>query len=106
NVSAEMARTGVLDRYGVEMIGAGLDAIERAEERGKFKETMEAIGLEVPRAGYARSMAEALKIAQEIGYPLMVRPSFILGGGGTGIAANEEQFLEIARTGLATSPVG
>jgi carbamoyl-phosphate synthase large subunit len=106
NVSTTLARTGVLDRYGVEMIGAGLDAIDRAEDRGRFKETMEEIGLEVPRAGYARSMGEAVDIATGIGYPVMVRPSFILGGGGTGIAANEQEFLEVARHGLATSPVG
>ncbi|MGH3650698.1 MAG: carbamoyl-phosphate synthase large subunit [Acidimicrobiia bacterium] len=105
NVSAELARSGVLDRHGVEMIGADLDAIERAEDRGLFKETMESIGLEVPRAGYARSMSEAVKIAREIGYPVMVRPSFILGGGGTGIADDEEQLLEVARHGFETSPV-
>jgi carbamoyl-phosphate synthase large subunit len=81
NVSSQLARTGVLAQYGVEMIGAGLEAIDRAEDRGLFKETMEEIGLEVPTAGYARSMTEAVKIARDIGYPVMVRPSFILGGG-------------------------
>ncbi len=106
NVSTELARRGVLDRHGVEMIGAGLVAIDKAEDRGKFKETMEHVGLEVPRAGYARSMAEALKIAQNIGYPIMVRPSFILGGGGTGIANTEEEMLDVAKNGLITSPVG
>ncbi len=106
NIATDLARKGVLDRHGVEMIGAGLEAIDRAEDRGRFKETMEAIGLEVPRAGYARSMAEAVRIAHEVGFPVMVRPSFILGGGGTGIADNEDAFLEVARNGLATSPVG
>jgi carbamoyl-phosphate synthase large subunit len=106
NVTTRLARSGVLDRYQVELIGAGLDAIERAEDRGLFKETMEAAGLECPRAGYARSMAEAIRIAEEIGYPVMIRPSFILGGGGTGIAENRDQFIEKARHGLATSPVG
>lgn len=106
NVASELARTGALDRYGVELIGASLDAIDRAEDRGLFKETMEAWGLDVPRAGYARSIPEAVKIAKEIGYPIMVRPSFILGGGGTGIADTEDEFLEIARHGLDTSPVG
>ncbi len=106
NVASDLARRGVLDAYGVEMIGAGLDAIDRAEDRGRFKETMESVGLDVPTAGYARSMAEALEIASDIGYPVMVRPSFILGGGGTGIADSQEDFLEVARHGLSTSPVG
>ena len=68
------------------------------------KETMEKVGLEVPRAGYARSMTEAVKIAHEIAFPVMVRPSFILGGGGTGIAADDDEFIQVARHGLA-SPV-
>jgi carbamoyl-phosphate synthase large subunit len=106
NVATQLARGGVLERYSVEMIGAGLEAIRRAEDRGRFKETMESIGLEVPRAGYARSMAEALGIAEELGFPVMVRPSFILGGGGTGIAVDHEELLETARNGLAASPVG
>ncbi|HDH03600.1 MAG TPA: carbamoyl phosphate synthase large subunit, partial [Actinobacteria bacterium] len=106
NVTTELARSGVLERYGVELIGAGLDAIDRAEDRGLFKKVMEEAGLAVPRAVYARSMAEALKGAIEIGYPIMVRPSFILGGGGTGIAADETEFIKVARYGLATSPVG
>ena len=106
NVASELARSGVLDRHGVQMIGADLEAIDKAEDRGLFKETMESVGLDVPRAGYARSMAEALRIASDIGYPLMIRPSFILGGGGTGIADNEEEFLEKARHGLEFSPVG
>jgi len=105
NVAAELARHGVLERHGVEMIGAGLEVIERAEDRGKFKETMESVGLEVPRAGYARSMTEAVKIAHEIGFPVMVRPSFILGGGGTGIASDEEELIDVARNGLTASPV-
>lgn len=106
NVATELARSGVLERHGVQMIGAGLEAIDKAEDRGKFKETMEAVGLEVPRAGYARSMAEALKIAEDISYPVMVRPSFILGGHGTGIANSEKEMADIARNGLMTSPVG
>ena len=105
NVASTLAKKGVLQRHGVEMIGAGLDAIEKAEDRGRFKTTMEEAGLECPRAGYARSMGEALAIAREIGYPVMVRPSYILGGGGTGIADDEEQFIEVAKNGLATSPV-
>ena len=105
NVASKVAQSGALERYGVEMIGAGFDAIERAEDRGRFKDVMEEAGLEVPRAGYARSMAEAMGIAEDIGYPIMVRPSYILGGGGTGIAQDPEAFVEIARKGLEASPV-
>ncbi len=106
NVSSTLSRSGVLDRYGVEMIGAGLEAIDKAEDRGLFKKTMEEVGLDVPSAGYARSMAEAHAIAQTLSYPIMIRPSFILGGGGTGIAHDAEEFVERARRGLETSPVG
>ncbi|MDE0170401.1 MAG: carbamoyl-phosphate synthase large subunit [bacterium] len=105
NVTAELARSGVLDAHGVELIGAGFDAIERAEDRGLFKKTMAAAGIESPRSRYARSMREAITAAGEIGYPVMVRPSFILGGGGTGVASDEEAFLGIARRGLEASPV-
>jgi len=105
NVTTELAKRGAFERHGVELIGAGIDAIDKAEDRGRFKEVMEAAGLAVPRAGYARSMQEALGIADEVGYPVMVRPSFILGGGGTGIAADRDEFLSIARYGLEYSPV-
>ncbi len=90
----------------VEVLGASIDAIDAAEDRGRFKQVMEAAGLETPRAVYARSMAEAVRAARQIGYPVMIRPSFILGGGGTGIAADEDQFIHMANHGLATSPVG
>ncbi len=106
NVAMRLHRAGVLDRYGVELIGAGIDAIERAEDRGRFKQVMEEVGLEVPRAGYARSMVEAIRTAESIGFPVMVRPSYILGGGGTGIAHDSESFIEIARKGFDASPVG
>ena len=106
NVTAELSRSGALDVHRVELIGAGFDAIERAEDRGLFKETMAAAGIESPRAVYARSMEEAMEAAGQIGYPLMVRPSYILGGGGTGIAEDEGAFSGIARRGLKASPVG
>ena len=106
NLTTELAHRGVLDRHGVEMIGAGLDAIERSEDRGLFKETMEAAGLAVPQAGYARSMTEATRIVRDIGYPVMIRPSYILGGGGTGIANTSEEFAEAAGRGFVESPVG
>ena len=105
NVTADLARSGVIESLGVELIGAGFDAIERAEDRGLFKETMATVGIESPRSTYARSMEEAMAAAADIGYPVMVRPSYILGGGGTGVAADKEAFLEIARRGLDASPV-
>jgi carbamoyl-phosphate synthase large subunit len=99
NVTRELARRGAFERHGVELIGAG-DRCDR-EGRGPrpFKETMEAAGLAVPRAGYARSMHRGARIADEIGYPVMIRPSYILGGGGTGIADDRTEFLEKARYG-------
>ncbi len=105
NVTTELSKKGGFDRHDVELIGAGLDAIAKAEDRGLFKETMEAAGLECPKAGYARSMTEALGIVDELGFPVMIRPSFILGGGGTGIANDRDDFLEKARYGLEYSPV-
>ena len=105
NATTTLARSGALERLGVELIGAGVDAIEAAEDRGKFKEVMEAAGLEVPKARYARSMNEAMRAVEEIGYPVMIRPSFILGGGGTGLAHDESEFIEVAKHGLQTSPV-
>ncbi len=106
NVTSELARRGILDAYGVELIGAGVDAIARAEDRGRFKQVMEEAGLAVPRAGYAHDLDEAVAIATEIGFPVMIRPSYILGGGGTGIAADPDEFVRLARAGLERSPVG
>ena len=105
NVTTKLARNGVFELYDCELIGAGLDAIERAEDRGLFRETMETAGLESPRSVYCRSMDEARAAVVEIGYPIMIRPSFILGGGGTGIAFNEEEFLAKAQYGFEYSPV-
>jgi carbamoyl-phosphate synthase large subunit len=105
NVAVALAESGVLEKFGVRLIGAGLDAIHRAEDRRLFRETMEKAGLPLPRSGFAYSTEEARKVAAEIGYPIMVRPSFILGGGGTGIAWNAEEFGRIAARGLAASPI-
>lgn len=105
NVTTDLARRGVFEQYGCELIGAGLDAIERAEDRGLFSETMEAAGLESPRSIYCRSMEEAQAAVSEIGFPIMIRPSFILGGGGTGMAFNQEEFLAKAQYGFEYSPV-
>src|SRR6266542_6753385 len=105
NLAVSLAESGVLEKFGVQLIGAGLDAIHRAEDRRLFRETMDKAGLPLPRSGFAYSLEEARKVAAEIGFPIMVRPSFILGGGGTGIAADEEQFEQIAERGLAASPI-
>ncbi len=106
NVTAALHDAGLLERYGVELIGAGMDAIRAAEDRQRFKEVMEGVGLECPRSDYVRSVDEALEAAAAIGYPIMVRPSFILGGGGTGIAHDEAALRRIVRNGIAASPVG
>ena len=106
NVAVTLAKRGVLEKYGVELIGAKLPAIEMAEDRKLFKEAMQRIGVGVCPSGLANTMAEAKEISQEIGsYPLIVRPAFTLGGTGGGIAYNQEEFEEIAQSGLDASPV-
>ncbi|MCP3977558.1 MAG: carbamoyl-phosphate synthase large subunit [bacterium] len=105
NVTMELAEKGALERYSVELIGAGLDAIETAEDRGRFKQAMDAIGIRTARAHYVTSLDEALEAVTEIGYPAMVRPSYILGGGGTGLAHDEIQFRRIVSAGFDASPV-
>src|SRR5204862_921916 len=99
-------RHGVLERYGVEMIGARADVIDKAEDREKFKAAMIKIGLSVPRSGVARSLAEAQAIREQIGLPCVLRPSFTLGGTGGGIAYNRDEFNELIAHGLELSPVG
>ncbi len=106
NLTMELVQRGTLERYGVEVIGARPEAITTAEDRDQFKAAMESIGLEVPRSGFAHSLAEAEEIAAEIGFPIMVRPSFILGGKGTGIAEDAAHFGRLAGEGLVASPVG
>jgi carbamoyl-phosphate synthase large subunit len=105
NLSMELSETGVLDKYGVQMIGASPKAIRLAEDRLLFKEAMREIGLETPQSGIATSMQEAMEIAERIGYPLILRPSFTLGGTGGGIAYNTEEFEEGVTKGLMLSPV-
>src|SRR4051812_3958233 len=92
NLSLALARAGVLARHGVELIGASSEAIEKAEDRDLFKQAMAKIGLAVPRSGYAHSMDEARRIQADIGFPVILRPSFTLGGQGGGIAYNVEEF--------------
>jgi carbamoyl-phosphate synthase large subunit len=105
NATVALAESGVLERHGVRLIGAGLDAIRRAEDRRRFAGTMESAGLPLPRSGFAHSVEEALGVAEEIGYPVIVRPSFVLGGGGTGLAASADDLRGVARRGLDESPV-
>jgi len=104
NCALDLARHGVLERYGVEMIGASRAAIDRAEDREKFKQAMKAIGLECPRSALAHSMEEALQVQGAIGFPVVIRPSFTLGGSGGGIAYNREEFVAICERGLDASP--
>jgi carbamoyl-phosphate synthase large subunit len=106
NLAVTLAKTGVLERYGVELIGAKLPAIEMAEDRKLFKEAMERIGVPMCPSGLAETFQEAREIAQQIGtYPLIIRPAFTLGGTGGGIAYNQEEFEAIAQSGLDASPV-
>jgi carbamoyl-phosphate synthase large subunit len=105
NLTMELSRRGVPEAFGVEVIGARPEAIETAEDREKFKIAMTEIGLACPVSGVAHELEDAVEIARGIGYPIMVRPSFILGGQGTGIAADETAFLQLASEGLAASPV-
>lgn len=105
NVAVALAESGVLDKYGVELIGAKLPAIRKAEDRSEFKAAMEKIGLEVPLSGFAYNLNDAAELAEKIGFPLVVRPSFTLGGTGGGIAFNKEEYINIVSNGLMLSPV-
>ena len=106
NLAVELAKSGALEKYGVELIGAKLAAIEKAEDRKLFKEAMVKIGVGVCPSGLAQTMDEAREIGKEIGsYPLIIRPAFTMGGSGGGIAYNQEEFETISRSGLEASPV-
>jgi carbamoyl-phosphate synthase large subunit len=105
NLAVALHEEGVLDAYGVEMIGANVEAIRTAEDRQRFKSAMTEVGLRVPPSGIAYTVDEALRTAAAVGYPVIVRPAFILGGGGTGIAHNQEEMGGVAERGLAASPI-
>jgi carbamoyl-phosphate synthase large subunit len=105
NLAVELGERGILERHGVQLIGASIDAIRVAEDRLQFKDAMRSIGVEVPQSEYARTMAQAVEAADRLGYPSIIRPSFTLGGVGGGIAYNVEEFREIAHRGLSMSPV-
>ena len=106
NCAVELAEAGVLEKYGVEMIGCDLEAIRKGEDRKLFAEAMERIGLDVARSGYAYSVADAEELADELGFPLVLRPSFTLGGAGGGIAYGMDELRDIVREGLELSPAG
>lgn len=106
NCAVELAESGVLEEYGVEMIGCDLAAIQKGEDRKLFAEAMERIGLECARSGYAYSVADAEELAGQLGFPLVLRPSFTLGGAGGGIAYNMDELRDIVRQGLDLSPAG
>ena len=105
NLAMQLDEAGVLAEFGVEMIGANIEAIRTAEDRSRFKQAMQEIGLGVPGSGLAYALEEAMVVAEEVGYPVIVRPSHILGGGGTGIAADADEMREVARRGLEASPI-
>ena len=104
NTALELAANGVLEKYNVELIGASVDAIDKAEDRDRFDKAMKNIGLECPRSRIAHNMEEALSAVEELGYPSIIRPSFTLGGSGGGVAYNREEFEEICARGLDLSP--
>ena len=106
NTALDLVREGVLDKYGVELIAASRAAIDMAEDRELFRNAMREIGLETPQSQIARSLDEGLAIAGEIGYPIVIRPSFTLGGSGGGIAYNREELETIVARGLDASPTG
>jgi carbamoyl-phosphate synthase large subunit len=105
NLSSELARRGILDKYGVQVIGVKVDAIERGEDRLAFKETMNRLGIEMPRSEIARSVKEAERIVEELGYPVVIRPAYTLGGTGGGMVYNKEELHTIASRGLSASLV-
>ena len=104
NCALDLAKHGVLEKYGVEMIGANADAIDKAEDRERFDKAMKSIGLETPNSGIAHSLEEAYQVADRFGFPSIIRPSFTMGGSGGGIAYNREEFEQICRRGLDLSP--
>ncbi len=106
NLASELARAGALEKYGVKVIGVEIDAIERGEDRGAFKETMNRLGIDMPKSKLAFSVEEAEKVADEIGYPVIIRPAYTLGGTGGGAVFNIEELQTVAARGLSASLVG
>ncbi|MFH1613128.1 MAG: carbamoyl-phosphate synthase large subunit [bacterium] len=105
NIAVELAKAGILDKYGVEMIGANLTIIEKAENRNLFKQAMQNINLDLPQSDCAHNLDEAIEIAIKIGFPVIIRPAFTLGGSGSSIAYNLDEFKALANFGLSQSPI-
>ncbi len=106
NLSSELARQGILDKYGVKIIGVNVDAIKRGEDRQAFKDTMDRLGIEMPRSAVAESLEEAKKIQEDLGFPVVIRPAYTMGGTGGGLVYNKEEFETIVPRGLQASLVG
>jgi carbamoyl-phosphate synthase large subunit len=104
NIAVSLHEMGILQKYGVELIGASFEAIQKAEDRDQFRKAMEKLGLVVPRSGYVKSIEEAVRVIPEIGYPAIIRPSFTLGGTGAGVAYNREEYEEAIRWAIDASP--
>jgi len=105
NLAVDLAEAGVLEKYGCELIGARLPAIQKAENRGQFKDAMVKIGLEVPRSLVVHTIAEAREFGAELGYSAIIRPAFTLGGTGAGVSFNREEYEEVVARGLSASPI-
>ena len=106
NLAVQLQESGILERYGVELIGASLTSIQLAEDRQLFNETMEEIGLRVPESKVVSNVEGAIEFAAQIGYPLLIRPSFTMGGAGGGVAYDEQELRQVAANGIHQSPVG
>ena len=106
NLSSELAKAGVLEKYGVKVIGVNLDAIERGEDRLVFKETMKGLGIDMPESDLAYSVEEAEKVADKLGYPVVIRPAYTMGGTGGGLVYNVEELRSVCSRGLTASLIG
>jgi len=106
NLCAELNKAGILEKYNVQVIGVQVDAIERGEDRIEFKKTMDALGIEMARSQVAYSVEEALKIADDLGYPVVLRPAYTMGGAGGGLVYNKEELKTVCARGLQASLVG
>src|SRR5262249_54885772 len=104
NCALSLRRMGVLDKFGVEMIGATAEAIDKAEDRELFRDAMKRIGLSTPRSHQVKTLVQALHALDDIGLPAIIRPSFTLGGTGGGVAYNKAEFIEIVERGIDASP--